>query len=509
MMEDVIIIGGGPTGLMLACELQLAGTRSLVLERLSKPTGLSKALGLAGSAVDLLDHRGLLERFRSVQAASGTSAVAGLFHFAGIPIDLRRLTGDPPKFLYVQQAATERLLAERARELGVDVRWGHELIALRQDAEGATLVVRTAEGELNLRARFVVGCDGGPSVVRQLSGIEFPGTAPTKLLRLGDVKIAGMAEPPSTWRGGRPPFPPLDADYFRVITAEAYPTDFDRDAPMTLDELRESVRRSTGIDVPMTEARWLSRFTDSSRQAARYRLGRVLLAGDAAHIQLPAGGPGLNTGLGDAANLGWKLAAEIQGWAPPGLLDTYHSERHPVGARVLMHTRAQGVLLSRGEHTPALRELFAELMQDDRTLRRIVDLLQGNDIRYVMGDDAETHDLTGAFAPELKLITDRGEQRLPELMHRVRGVLLLMGGNVKVSEQTPTWWHRIDVLSARCPSGAPADALLIRPDGYVAWAGASSDGLSRALQRWFSVPDTRRSLEGPRVRPPAGADIPC
>jgi 2-polyprenyl-6-methoxyphenol hydroxylase-like FAD-dependent oxidoreductase len=486
MMEDVIIIGGGPTGLMLACELRLAGTRAVVLERLSEPSGLSKALGLGGRAVDLLNHRGLLERFRLAQEAS--ASMAGLFHFAGIPIDLRQLKGEPPKFLFVLQAVTERLLAERGGELGVKLRWGQELIGLEQDAESVHLAVRTAEGELRLRARFVVGCDGGHSSVRELSGIEFPGTAPTKLLRLGDVKISGVTENRATWRDGRPPFPPLDDGYFRVITAEAYPADFDREAPMTLDELRESVRRSTGIDVPMTEARWLSRFTDASRQAARYRVGRVLLAGDAAHIQLPAGGPGLNTGLGDAANLGWKLAAEIQGWAPSGLLDTYHSERHAVGARVLMHTRAQGMLLNRGEHTSALRELFGELMQDDSALRRIVDLLQGNDIHYVVADDGEAHPLAGGWAPDLALVTERGELRLPELMHGARGVLLAVGGNIGLREQAARWRDRIDVVTATCPSGAPADALLIRPDGYVAWAGTSSEGLNCALQRWFGPP---------------------
>jgi hypothetical protein len=257
---------------------------------------------------------------------------------------------------------------------------------------------------------------------------------------------------------------------------------------MTLDELQESVRRTTGKDVPMTEARWLSRFTDASRQADQYRKGRVLVAGDAAHIQLPAGGPGLSTGLSDAANLGWKLAAQVRGWAPAGLLDSYYSERHPAGARVLMHTRAQGVLLGAGDHTSALRTLFRELMPDDQTLRRIVDVLQGNDVRYPMGDDSDAHPVTGGWAPELTLVTARGHVRLPELMHRARGVLLDFGDNPELREVAAGWSDRIDVVAAKCTAVASADGLLIRPDGYVAWAGTVRSELDRSLRRWFGDP---------------------
>src|SRR5262249_7326837 len=265
-------------------------------EQLPKPTGLSKALALAGRAVDLLDHRGLLERFQAHQPVE-TMSIAGLFHFCGIPIDLQRLKGNPPKVLFVLQAGPERLLAERADELGVEVCRGHQVVGLEQDGERVQLNIRTADDGGRLDARFVVGCDGGRSVVREMAGIGFPGTNPTRLLRLGDVKFGELQNDAVRWQAGRPPFPPLDDGDFRVITVEAYPEDFERDAPMTLDELRDSVRRTMGRDVPMTEARWLSRFTDASRQADAYRKGRVLLAGDAAHIQLPAGGPGLSTGL--------------------------------------------------------------------------------------------------------------------------------------------------------------------------------------------------------------------
>src|SRR5262249_5196771 len=290
MIENVVVVGAGPTGLMLACELCLGGVRPLVLERLPEPTGLSKALVLGGGAVDVLDHRGLLQRFKDCEPRTATS-FARLFHFGGLPIDVGRLEGEPPKFVFVLQAVTERLLAERASELGVEVRRGHDLVSIRDDAEFVELTAQSEQGTRTFRSRFVVGCDGGRSSVRQLAEISFPGLQPTRLLRLGDVKFGDPATRPAAWQDGRAPFPEIDDGYFRVITSEPLPPHLARDAPMTLDELRESVRRTTGTDVPITEARWLSRFTDSSRQAERYRKGRVLLAGDSAHIPLPPRGP--------------------------------------------------------------------------------------------------------------------------------------------------------------------------------------------------------------------------
>jgi 2-polyprenyl-6-methoxyphenol hydroxylase-like FAD-dependent oxidoreductase len=484
---DVVIAGAGPTGLMLACELHLAGIRPVVLERLAEPTGLSKALALVGRSVDILDCRGLLGRFRDRAAV----AIPPAAHFALVPLDLGKAGDIGLRGLWIQQAVTEQILNDYARDLGVEIRRGYELTALRQDAGGVSVQVTGPQGHEQLRARFVVGCDGGASLVRRQAGIDFPGLAPAFLLRLGDVTLeAGLtsADLPDV----RVPLVPLGSGFYRVITTEPYPPDLDRDAPMTLDELRASIRRVNGRDLPIGGARWLSRFTDASRQAARYRAGRVLLAGDAAHIHLPAGGPGLNTGLLDAVNLGWKLAAEVRGWAPPGLLDTYHTERHAEGERVLLHTRAQGALIGAGAdgRLAALREVLGQLLSYQQPLRHLLGLMYALDTRYDTGA-ADPHPLAGRWAPNLSLTTPQGATSVAELLRPARGVLLDLTAAGTVAAAGHGWDDRVDVLTAQSP-GPPAAALLIRPDGYLAWAAAHdpphAGGLRHALTTWFGAP---------------------
>lgn len=487
MDADVVIAGAGPAGLMLACELRLAGVRPIVLERLTEPTGLSKALAVVGRSVDTLDYRGLLERFRARAAV----AIPDAAHFALIPLDLSKLGDLGLRGVFIQQAATEDILRDYAHELGVQIRAGCELTALHQDSDGVNVQINGPQGHDQLRARFVVGCDGGASAVRKQAGIDFPGLPPTVLLRLGDVTLEGdltPAEIPDV----RVPLIPLGAGFYRVITTEPYPAGLDRDTPMTLDELRASIRRANGRDLPISGTRWVSRFTDSSRQAARYRAGRVLLAGDAAHVHLPAGGPGLNTGLQDAVNLGWKLAAEVRGWAPPGLLDTYHTERHADGERVLLHTRAQGALVgSAGDgRVAALRELLRQLLQYEQPLRHLVSLMYGLGTRYDTGT-ANPHPMAGRWAPDLALTTSAGASSVAELLRPARGVLLDLTENGSLAGNGHGWKDRLDIITAHC-TAPPAAALLIRPDGYVAWAAPPGspdrDGLHHALTTWFGAP---------------------
>jgi 2-polyprenyl-6-methoxyphenol hydroxylase-like FAD-dependent oxidoreductase len=486
---DVVIVGAGPTGLVLACELHLAGVRPIVLERLGEPTGLSKALGLLGRSVDSLERRGRLEHFRE-RAAVAFPASA---HFALIPLDAGKVDNLGLRGLFIQQAATEELLNEWARELGVEIRRGHEVTALRQDDDGVSVEVRGPQGSGQLRARYAVGCDGGTSIVRKAAGIEFPGIPPTFLLRLGDITLEGDLTPQDI-PDVQVPLIPLGAGYFRVIITEPYPADLDRDAPMTLDELQAAIRRANGgRDLPISGTRWLSRFTDSSRQAARYRSGRVLIAGDAAHIHLPAGGPGLNTGLLDAFNLGWKLGAAVTGWAPPALLDSYHAERHPEGERVLLHTRAQGALMGAGgdARVAALREVLGPLFQYEEPLRHLLNLMYALDTRYDMGV-ADPHPLAGRWAPDLALTTPSGTTSVAELLHPARGVLLDLSGTDAFAGAGAGWKDRVNVVTAACPE-PPAAALLIRPDGYVAWAADAdthpAEGLDQALAIWFGAPN--------------------
>ena len=493
MDADVVIAGGGPTGLMLACELRLAGVRPVVLERLPEPAGLSKALALVGRSVDALDYRGLLDRFRARAAV----AIPGAAHFALIPLDLSKLDDLGLRGVFIQQAATEEILRGYARELDVQIRVGCELAAVRQDADGVSLEYDGPLGRGRLRAQFLVGCDGAASTVRKQAGIDFPGLPPTVLLRLGDVTLEGDLTPDQI-PDVRVPLIPLGEGFYRVITTEPYPAELDRDTPMTLEELRASIQRVNGRDLPIAGARWVSRFTDSSRQAARYRNGRVLLAGDAAHIHLPAGGPGLNTGLLDAVNLGWKLAAEVRGWAPPGLLDSYHTERHADGERVLLHTRAQGALMSAAAdgRVAALREVLRQLLQYEQPLRHLVGLMYGLDIRYDTGTDNPSP-IAGQWAPDLVLTTPEGSSTVAELLRPARGVLLDLTGDGSLARDGHAWKDRVNIITAHCPA-PPAAALLIRPDGYIAWAasGTAEDGeeLRQALTAWFGAPGSEPGL---------------
>ncbi|MEU1204225.1 FAD-dependent monooxygenase [Nocardia sp. NPDC005825] len=519
-LADIVIAGAGPNGLMLACELALTGLRPIVLDRLPAPSLEPKANGLAGQVARVLDMRGLHGAFTG---NPGPPVPVPQYLFGGMRLDLTAVQPNPVHLVLKPQPEMVRILTERAIDLGVDLRWGHELTDLEPADDRVTVSISAPDGFYRISTRFLVGADGGKSLVRKRTGIDFPGiTSDAHVARVGHATIpdefhvpGGGIDIPGVGRFGTGHhrlergvfvFAELQPGRPLIGTVEFQGGErFSDTTPMTFDELRDSVERVLGTPWPITPPTGpgphnLRRTVgQNTRVAQHYRRGNILLLGDAAHVHSAMGGPGLNLGLQDAVNLGWKLAAELHGWAPEDLLDTYESERHPVADRVAMHSLSQSALVSPGPEITALRELFGELLHLPEVATHIADLLAGSDIRYEVGD---THPLSGRFCPDYRFETGSGATRISELLRPARPILLTFTADP--AADTDGWADRVTLISATSPE-PPAAALLIRPDGYVAWASddfspAGSDSLRTALRRWFGAPRTSdRANDGSRA----------
>jgi 2-polyprenyl-6-methoxyphenol hydroxylase-like FAD-dependent oxidoreductase len=483
---DVVIVGAGPVGAMLAIELRLRGVEVLVLERLAEPTGQSRASALHARTVATLRRRGLLEPLAEIARLDGAgfSPPRGRAQFAGMAVlDRSVLPADGPALLGVTQARVESVLSGHAERLGARILRGCNVTDLSMMDDR----VEVAIGEQRVAAQYVVGCDGGRSTVRAAAGIGFPGTPSTVAGLLGDVTLAEPGSVPFGWHGtprgwtvGM--FRPNGTG--RLLVFEFAGAHRHRDAPVTEAELGAAAQRVLGRPVAFAASTWLSRFGDACRQADAYRRGRVLLAGDAAHVHFPVGGQGLNLGLQDAVNLGWKLAGAVHGWAAPDLLDSYQAERAPIAATVLRNARAQSVLMDPDPRFDPLRGLFRELAELPEVNRHLVGQVGGVDIRYGP---------VGTFADDLRIETGDGPRQLADLLADGRAYLLNLTGATLPSALGIALLgcpDRVGLVTGRSVTG-PA-ALLVRPDGYLAWAAAENaenpwSGAGEALRDWFGV----------------------
>jgi 2-polyprenyl-6-methoxyphenol hydroxylase-like FAD-dependent oxidoreductase len=491
----VVIAGGGPAGLMLAGELALAGVDVAIVERrVSQALPGSRAGGFHARTIEVFDQRGIADRFLS------EGQVVQIVGFARVTLDISDFPTRHNYSLGLWQNHIERILAGWVHELGVPIYYGSEVTGFAQDESGVDVAL--SDGQ-SLRAEYLVGCDGGRSLIRKAAGIEFPGWDPTISSLIAEVEMTEL--PPigihRTALGvhsfGRVEYEIRDGGVIfkdegpvRVMLTEAQ---VGATTEPGLDDLSEALIAACGTDYGVHSPTWISRFTDVTRQAATYRNGRVLLAGDAAHVHAPDGGQGLQTGVQDAVNLGWKLAQVVKRISPESLLDTYHAERHPVAARVLQLTMAAIGLRRPDERTTAVRDMMAELLGMDEPRKRFAAMLTGLDIHYELG---EGHPLLGRHVPDLDLVTADGPLRVFTLLHGARPVLLNLGepGGFDMA----AWADRVRLVDARYDGvwelpvlgavAAPA-AVLIRPDGYVAWVGEGSElGLVEALTQWFGAP---------------------
>jgi 2-polyprenyl-6-methoxyphenol hydroxylase-like FAD-dependent oxidoreductase len=520
MVIDAVIAGAGPNGLMLAGELGLNGIRPVVLDPMTGPNAQRRANGIVGQGVRILDHRGL---YSALTGEAGPPRHSPRAMFAAFPLDFALMPDSQVFLLPIQQPRLVQVLAERAAEHGTEIRWEHAITGFDQHADHVTVHVAGPGGAYQLQAKYLVGADGGTSMIRKLAGIDFPGMSSyDAVVRLGiDVlpqdewigPVSGGVDVPGFGRIPPLQFHRADQGVFAfgalggraaviifelapAARAEAREDDID-EPPMSLAELAASAKRVLGVDLPLRPVSPdmpldLRRFSGiNSRIASRYRVGRVILVGDAAHVHSPMGGPGLNLGLQDAVNLGWKLAAVLNGRVGPTLLDSYEAERRGAAERVIMHSRAQLALVRPGPEVTALRELFSELLTDPNVVRRLSDLVSGAENHYDMGADG--HPLVGHWVPDFSVANAGGTRRVAELARDGRPLLVDLtehGTAAHIVDQP----DQIHVVAGRLIGDLSATAVLVRPDGYVAWATSTAapdpdelGELRRVLAYWFGL----------------------
>lgn len=488
--SDVVIVGAGPGGLMLACELGLAGVRVTVLERNATRSRTSGGSLLHARCVETLQQRGIADRFRDQNTPRWNRT-----HFSLITIDLQDDLGDREYDLLVPQWHTEEVLEERARELGVDIRLGHRVVSVEQDGTGVTVGVSSTAGEELVRAAYLVGCDGVRSTVAGLAGFEFEEFAPAYYGITADV--ASFEGNRDTFTSGLYPTGqigvlPLEAGKMRLMTVEFDVPELDESAAVTAEEVRASIRRVTGSEPEFDEPSWMERNGHATQLAREYRKGRVFLLGDSAHAHPPSSGNGMVTTIHDATNLGWKLAATLLGWAPADLLDTYHQERHPVGRRACVRAQAQVGAMHPIDRVGPLREILADLIGFEDVRRYLVQFV--TEVRYPFQSPggtpgAEAHPLLGARLPDVTVTTTSGtEKSVLDFLVAGHGVVLDFTGDGLEFADLDAREDRLTVVNAEPTPLIDARTLLVRPDGHIAWVdsdGSDREGLSSAVKTWF------------------------